>query len=157
MTQNLIDLVFTDAQLDAIDGALDILDANFDGLIALAAVQRRRIYKMGSNSEPFCRQAVMVLAQNPQIVPPTLDVEQAQADLVALEQLRTRSIRLKRLMERIDDSEMALGSDVLAVARTGYKLIQVVGAQHGLGPALRELEPRFQRAGRSRPDPGEAE
>jgi len=149
MTQNLIDLEFSEQQLRDIDAALAVLEANLAGLIGLTAVQRHRLYKMGANSESFCRQAVLVLAQNPGIVPPTLDVAAAQADLMALDQLRDRSVRLKRLMARVEDSEMALGSDVLGVARTGYKLMQMIGPSQGLEAALRDLEPRFQRARRA--------
>ncbi len=156
MTQNLIDLTFSAQQLAAIDEALATLDAYLEGLIALTAKQRHQLHKMGAVSEPFCRRVVSVLAQNPQIVPPTVDVAAAEADLTALDQLRQRRMRVRRLMERMEDSEMALGSDVMAVARAGYKLMQMTGASQGLDAALRDLQPRFQRAKRSRGDATEA-
>jgi len=156
MTQNLIDLVFSDEQLRAIDGAIATLEANLAGLVALTATQRHKLHKMGNATEPFCRRALSVLAQNPQIVPPSIPVAGAHADLETLDQLRPRAIRLKRLMERVDDSEMALGSDLLAVALAGYKLIKVAGTRQGLDNALQDLEPRFQRARRANRDQAEA-
>ena len=52
---------------------------------------------MGQKSEVFCRQAISVLAQNPQIVPPSLHVADAQADLLALDRLRPVLERLQKL------------------------------------------------------------
>lgn len=149
MTQNLIDLTFSEEQLRAIDGAIAVLEANLGGLIALSAAQRMSLQKMGSAGEPFCRNTLSVLAQNPQIVPPSLGLSGAQADLHALDQLRPRGMRLKVLAGRVEDSEMALGSDVFAVARTGYNLIGVVGSSQGLDGSHRELQPRYLRPKRT--------
>lgn len=157
MPQNLIDLSFSDEQLRAIDGALAVLEANLAGLIALTAEQRHRVHKMGSASEPFCRRTLSLLVQNPRIVPPSVPVGDVHADLQALDHLRPRSTRLKQLMRRVLDSEMALGSDAMGVAMDGYRLIKVVGPREGLGDALRDLESRFQRARRRDRDPPEGE
>lgn len=145
MTQNLIDLSFSEEQLRAIDGAIAVLEANLGGLIALSAAQRMSLQKMGSTGEPFCRDTLSALVQNPQIVPPSLGLSGAQADLRALDQLRPRGMRLKVLAGRVEDSEMALGSDVFAVARVGYKLIGAIGGDQGLKGARRELAPRYYR------------
>lgn len=64
----------------------------------------------GPKSETFCRQTLTVLAQNPQVIPPSIDLAEAQADLAALDRLRPRLARLQRLAERGQDSEDALGS-----------------------------------------------
>lgn len=155
MARKLIDLGFSPEQLQAIDGALAVLEANLGGLIALTAGQRHTILKMGAGSEPFCRRTLLVLTQNPRIVPPGVDVGQANADLETLDQLRPRSDRLQQLLQRVQDSEMALGSDALGVAHAGYKLIKVVGPQEGPSDALRDLESRFKgsrRGNRGQPD-----
>jgi len=54
----------------------------------------------GPKSETFCRQTLTVLAQNPQVIPPSIDLAEAQADLAALDRLRSRLTRLQRLAER---------------------------------------------------------
>lgn len=83
MSQNLISLALTADQLTAIEGALATLEENLTGLIALQPAQRRALAKMGDKSEVFCRQTLKLLQQNPQVVPPSLDVTEAAADLVA--------------------------------------------------------------------------
>lgn len=71
---------------------------------------------------PFVRQTLTVLEQNPDIVPPALGLPEAQADLVAMNRLRPVLSRLQRLTERVSDSEMALGSDLMNTALEGYGL-----------------------------------
>lgn len=148
MTQNLVTLNLTDAQLTAVDAALTELETQLAGLIALPLATKRSLRKMGPKSEAFCRQALNVLEQNPQIVPPSVPLAEAIADLNALEQLRPRLIRLSRLSERASDTDMALGSDVMAVALAGYNLLKLAGHAEGLDPMRQELSGRFARSSR---------
>lgn len=126
MSQNLISLTLDDETLAGIDAALDSLETAFIGLIALTPEQRRSLARMGDKSEAFCRQTLTVLAQNPQVLPPSYDLAEAQDDLRTRDRLRPRLMRLMRLMrlsERADDSDTALGSDVMSAALEGYALL----------------------------------
>ncbi|HSU66175.1 MAG TPA: hypothetical protein VLJ39_04870 [Tepidisphaeraceae bacterium] len=148
MTQSLVTLNLTDAQLTAADAALTELETQFAGLIALDVAKRKSLKKMGRKSESFCRQAVRVLEQNPQIVPASVPVADAVAGLNALEALRPRMIRLARLSERATDTDIALGSDVMAVALQGYSLLKVSGRSQGLEGLRNELGVRFSKTPR---------
>ena len=143
MSQNIISLVLTDAQIKTATDALTALEGALGGLISLDTEQRRRLTKMGQKSEVFCRQAVSVLAQNPQIVPPSLHVADAQADLLALDRLRPVLDRVQKLAERGSDTEIALGSDVMDVALEGYGLLKVSGKNQGLDGLRKELSSRW--------------
>ena len=143
MSQNLISLTFTDAQLSAVDAALTTLEDAFSGLVALDGDERRSLNRMGAKSEHFCRQTLHILSQNPQIVPPSIGVRDAQADLAALDRLRPLAQRMRRLMERADDSVVALGSDVMSLALEGYALLKVAGKNQGLEGLRKELGSRF--------------
>ena len=103
---------------------------------------------MGDKSETFCRQTLNVLMQNPQIVPPSVNVRGAEADMVALDRLRPRLQRLQRLTERATDTEIALGSDVMNCALQGYALLKVSGKNQGLEGLRRELGTRFAKSPR---------
>lgn len=149
MSQNLVSLFLTPEQLDAIDGALTTLEGNLAGLIALDVARRRTLTRMGDKSEVFCRQTIRVLDQNRQVVPPSLALDEAQADLDALDQLRPRMLRLQRLSERANDTETALGSDVMACALQGYALLKVAGKNQGLDGLRKELGYRFAKSSRS--------
>ena len=143
MSQNLISLTLTDAQLQAADAALTSLEAAFTGLIALQGDERLGLNRMGTKSEQFCRQTLNILGQNPQVVPASVKVADAQADLIALDRLRPRLQRLQKLVERAEDSEIALGSDVMSLALEGYALLRVSGKNQGLEQLRKDLSTRF--------------
>ena len=146
MSQNLVTLNLTDAQLTAVDAALTELETQLAGLIALP--NKKAYKKMGNKSEAFCRQTLRVLEQNPQIVPPNVPVADAMSDLNAMELLRPRMVRLARLSERASDTDFALGSDVMAVALQGYSLLKTTGRTEGLDSLRKELGARFTRGSR---------
>lgn len=143
MSQNLISLTLSDQQLAAADQALAALEQAFAGFIALQPDQRRSLSRMGGKSEQFCRQTLTVLGDNPQIVPASIDVAGAQTDLIALDRLRPRLVRLQKLAERAEDSETALGSDIISLALEGYALLKVAGQSQGLEGARKDLSARF--------------
>jgi hypothetical protein len=157
MSQNLISLALTADQLTAVEGALATLEQNLSGLIALQPAQRRSLTKMGDKSEVFCRQTLKLLLQNPQVVPPSLNVTEAAADLVAFDQIGSFLLRLSRLSERAEDTSTALGSDLMSFALEGYGLLRVSGKNQGLEDLRRDLGARFARsAARATPEPAPA-
>jgi len=80
----------------------------------------------------------------------------ARQDHAALEALRPRAARLAHLMQRVSDTELALGSDLMAASLEVYGVIKVAGKDKGVDEARRELSARFARR-RAAPDPtGEA-
>jgi len=143
MAQNIVSLNLTPDQLTAVDAALTALETQLSGLIALPVEQKRSLKKMGEKSEAFCRQALRVLEQNPQMVPANVPLVDAMADLAALDALRPRMVRLSRLSERFADTDIALGSDVMSVALQAYSLLKVTGKTDGLQAMRRELGSRF--------------
>lgn len=156
MTQNLMSLALSADDLDAIDAALSALEARLTGLVALQPDDRRGLTKMGDKSEAFCRQTLTVLAQNPQVIPPSFDLVEARADLAAVDVLRPRLARLRRLTERAEDSEMALGSDVMIASLEGYALLKVSGRNQGLEGLRQSLSARFGKTARRAGPPAAA-
>ena len=151
MSQNLVSLTLTQDQVTAALTALDQVEASLPGLISLQPEDRKGLVFMGPRSEAFCRQTVRVLDQNRQIVPPSLDLAGAQADLVAIDQLRPVLERLQRLLSRVDDTVNALGSDVMVTALEGYGQLKLSGAAHGLDELRKEVGARWSRQRRSNP------
>lgn len=78
-----------------------------------------------------------MLAQSRRLLPPTFNLAEAERDLVALDQLRRFSVRIRQLAAKLDDTEMALGSDVLTAALDGYTFAKAGGKGAALD-ALRE-------------------
>ena len=150
--QNLIALSLTDQDLADFDAALATLRRLMAPMIALKPEDRRELNKMGPKSKAFCGQVLALLANNPGIVPPNLGLGEAVADQKALAQLRPRFALLHQLAEKADDTEMALGSDIMTTALEGYRLLNVSGKGEALKNARKELSARWAKTRRA-PEP----
>lgn len=149
MTQNLVSITFPPADIEAIDEMLAMLETKLGALITLSAAERRKAIKMGDKSEAFCRQTELVLRQNPGIVPGNFDLTGFQQDIAALDVLRPRLQRLRTLADRADDTELALGSDIMSAAYDGYALAKVGGKGTALDTLRESMQTRLSRKPRS--------
>ena len=152
MPQNLISYQLTSADLAAVDGALKTLEDRLASLIDLTPVQRRTLVKMGDKSEAFARKAVEVLNNNPNLLPGNFDLAELRRDLAGFDQLRSRLMRVARIHERMADSQLALGSDVMSATLEGYAFLKVAGQGEGLDAARKALAVRFSRGPQKRAD-----
>ena len=153
MSQNRIALQFDVDRLNSLDAIITALEGQLTDLIGLSPDERRELTKMGDKSEAFCRQAVTVLSDNAQVLPRNFDVDAYRADLAALDALRPRLARVQRLYERMADSEMALGSDLMVASLEGCALLKVAGRGEGLDALRQSLGVRFDRKRRREPEP----
>ena len=153
MPQNLISLTLDNDQIAAIDRTIGELEGQLEGLVSLSLEARRAVSKMGPKSEAFCRQTINALRLYPEVVPPSIGVDEAHGDLDLLDQLRPLFQRVHRLSQRSADSELALGSDAMVTALAGYRVLKAVGRDHGLEALRRELgDRRFARNPRAVPE-----
>ena len=148
-TQNRVNLTLTEAQIASMDAALTTLETVLSGLIALSATEKRRMRRMGIKSESFSRQALQVVSQNPQMIPANIPVGDAIADIKLLDQLRPRLTRMSRLIERGNDTDAALGNDIMTVALKAYGLLKLTGRAEGMETLRRDLSGMFSRSKRS--------
>ena len=153
MPQNLISISIDAALAAELNGAVDLLNQRLaDKTVGLDPDTRRGLLKMGDKSEAFVRQTMTLLAQNRQVVPPSLQLDEALGDLAALDVIRPLLGRLQQLVERLRDTEMALGSDLMVAGTEGYALLKVSGKGEALKGARRELSARFAKGTRA-PEP----
>ena len=103
MTQNLVSLDLGAEDITAIDKALDTLEARFARLVVLTPDEIRHLNKMGDKSEAFCRQAAVVLEDNPKLIPPGFSV----ADLRQMARQRRQALRAAGLLEQQKKEEQA--------------------------------------------------
>ena len=153
MSQNLISITLTNDQITAIDHAIGELENQLQGLVSLSIGVRRSAAKMGPKSEAFCRQTINALRLHPQVVPPSIGVDEARSDIDTLDQLRPLFQRLHRLSQRSADTELALGSNVMVAALQGYGVLRAVGRNQGLEMLRRELGERRFASRSTRPAP----
>ncbi|MCR6628334.1 MAG: hypothetical protein NVV67_19480 [Pseudoxanthomonas sp.] len=145
MTQNRIAMAFGPDRLERIDGSLTALEADLDLLIALTTDERQDLVKMGNKSRAFCASAFDIAQQHAGLMPRDFDIEAFRQDHLALDALRPRAARMAHLMQRMADTELALGSDIMAAALEVYAVLKVAGKDKGVDEARRELASRFSR------------
>lgn len=120
-------LTFAPDDLDAVDAALTTLEARLAALVSLRPEVRQGWARMGEVSERFCRQTLAAMAERPSLSSLTFDLSRAQADLAAADALHPRLLRLRRLADRAEDSELALGADVMVAALQAHALLEAAG------------------------------
>ena len=148
MTQDLLTVDITDADWTAIDGALTLLEEKLGNqLLDLTVEQRLRLTKMGDKSEAFCRQSLITGRQNAAKLPTdaAADLTIEEADLANLDKLRPRLARLTALTEKADDSEVAIGSDIMVFSLSLYGILKAIGAGAGLDELKAQMGNRFAR------------
>ena len=145
MTQNRIAMTFQTDRLERIDGSLTALEADLDLLIALTPDERLELVKMGDKSRAFCDKALEVAGQHAGLMPRDFDIEAFRQDHLALTALRPRLARMAYLMQRMEDTERALSSDVMAASLEVYGVLKVAGKDKGVDEARNALAERFNR------------
>ena len=146
MLQNLIELTISDADWTDIDAAFLVLETKLGAkLIDLTPEQRLSLNKMGEKSEAFGRQSLITGRQNVAELTTraAAGLTKAEGDLTNLDKLRARLARLTALQEKADDSEMALGSDIMEYSLFQYGLLSAIGAGAGLDALDDQLSARF--------------
>jgi hypothetical protein len=145
-------LKLTDADYVEIDQLLAQLETKLSGLIGLSTSDRRSLKKMGDKSENFCRQTLLVLARTPAWCRPTCRWRTPGKTWPAWRRCG-RNVRLGQLLGRAEDTEMALGSDVMAAALEGYALLKVMGKGSGLEALRQGIGERFSKSPRAAKSP----
>ena len=157
MSQNLIDFELSAETLAEIDEAISRVEAHLVVLRGLDPTMRRNLTKMGDKSEAFCRQALVAFDQNPEVLPRNFDLDGYRRDLVTFDAVRPLRQRVGRLLERLSDTEMSLGSDLMTASLEGYAVLKVSGKGEGLDALRQALSSRFSRRRRSDVDAEDAE
>jgi len=140
MKQNLVSLVFSQAELDNLETAIARIEQFTESFVTLSTDEVRRLTKLGDSTEPFCRQAEIVFAQYPRAFPPSFDLPEMKRDLATFDALRTPLLRLQQIVARFEDTVTAVGSDVLVAALEGYRHMQSDGKSEGLS-SLKDAYP----------------
>jgi hypothetical protein len=150
MPQNLASVAFSTEERDQLRASMETLkQILYPKLVSLDSDGRRELLKMGGKSETFCRQTLELLGKNRKLVPEGYDLDGALADVEALDVLRPMLAELLQLAERMQDTEMALRSDIMVASVEGFSLLKLLGKLQGLDGQLKELATRFRR-GRSK-------
>lgn len=134
---NLVSATLTPESRAAVLAAIQTIRQNLPFLIDLSAAQRRKLFKMGDGSRAFVENALMGAQANPQLFPPSFDLAEFARDWVLREEVLMIQAQVNQLHELLDDTAVALGSDLMTTATLGYRYL---GADpHAGNDSLRAL------------------
>jgi hypothetical protein len=155
MPQNLVSLDISADDLAAMDQAIATLETLTKPFITLSADDKSGLVKMGDKSVAFCQQTALVLAEQGDPAA-HLRLRRDGDDLAAYAALQSRVLRIREVLAKMDDTQTALGSDVMVAASEGYALMKLFGKAEGLSELqqamrVRRPPPQGRRGRRIRP------
>ena len=83
------------------------------------------------------------MERNPGALPADFDLNAIRQDRVAIDQVRPLLSRLRMLVSRVQDTEMALGSDLYKAALDGYRFAKATGKGAMLDELRMQASPLF--------------
>lgn len=120
--ENLISVEFTQQELQKFDQHLAELEKLVQSkFISLTAEQRQEYSRLGTKTEDWVGRAKDYMAQYPDLVLRHIDTAEFNKDFNARQALLPRLRRIKAIEARIDDTALALGSDLYSTAISYYK------------------------------------
>ena len=124
-------------------------------LVNLTPEERRALPKMSSGNEPFVTKALEYAEANPGLVPPFLNVPEWRKDYNYRNALRQVLQVIRPLVESIDDTELAAGSEAYTAALKFYETTRMAADMNvaGAGSIAEDLGERFSGQGGSTPTP----
>ena len=157
MAKGKVSVAFTQELIASVISLLLQIEALLKDLISLEPKERAALIRYGKKNESFARGALRLMEQNPNIIPPSFDLAEAQADLLARDQLAPIQEILRRMTTRVDHTMGALGHDVMVAALDGYALLKVTGDKQGLEELRKDLGTRFAKRRKSTPEGTDSE
>jgi hypothetical protein len=129
----------------ALTNALVTIREKLPFLHGLTTTERQSLPKLGDKSYAFVTQAVQAATANAKLLPPSFDLAEFQRDYALWQSLQPLLTEFTQLAELIDDTAMALGSDLYTEALAVYSYLQLSGADAGLKDLKASLSQRFKR------------
>ena len=144
-SQNLVSGVLTDETLNTALAGIQSLTESMNFLISLSPDERRHLSKLKAGHVDFVRQIRDVCNQNPGFLPRQFDLEEFDRDVALANQLDQVETALSTLARQMEDTLMAVRSDMYSSALEAYGYLQVAREGDGLDGHRRDLRQFFRR------------
>lgn len=123
MYQN-ISAALTAAQITAVTTAINTIKTNLNFLVNLNPEERQALSKMGPDGYSYVTSSLEYAATNTAILPAAMNLTEAQKDLKLVNDLRPILQQVAQLLESIEDTMMAAGSEAKDFADLFYNQVK---------------------------------
>ena len=150
-----IDAILTELQRTAVFGGISQVETNLPFLVNLTPQERQAMPKMGGSTQSFVSKALEIAANNPQFVPPYVDVEGMRRDYDLAVRLQGIEMQLASLLEKVADTNTAVGSEAYITGLTLYNSLKAAAKVNvpGAKALVAELAERFTQAADEQENP----
>ncbi len=125
MGPNRISASVDEASIQRVQLALDDIRRELPFLLQLIGADRPSLINVGENLAPFLDQAFRDADANPDLVPPSLDMEELKRDVDLFNQLKRLLGPMQELLDLMNDTHLAAGSDAFETAIVFYKNVRM--------------------------------
>jgi hypothetical protein len=125
----------------------DFLNELDQALSPMTADQKLRVVRMGDGSVAFVGKAIELADDNPGMLPGNFDLDELKRDELARQRMRSMNMKLTKVLEKVQNAEVAHGSDAMAGSLDIYAFAKTSGDSEGVEALKKMLGKRFERAG----------
>lgn len=111
---------------DEIISLLKNIEQKLPFLINLSLEEKRRLAKISDKRLPFAQKVIEAAKQNPELIPQYINIQELIDDFELFNQLKTISLMINSLQEKIADTQTALGNEILTSSLMIYKSFKIL-------------------------------
>ncbi|MBK8444875.1 MAG: hypothetical protein IPL35_16360 [Sphingobacteriales bacterium] len=152
---NQISASLTAADLTELLKAVAVIKEKLPFLVNLTPEERQSYARMGDKSLAFVEKSLDYAKENPQLLPPFLNVAEFEKDMLLVNDLRRLLRPLTAIVESIDDTVMLAGSESYSAALIFYQAVKMAKMMNiaGTDSIYEDLAKRFSGRGLSEEAP----
>ena len=124
MSTNRVSATLNDADKTAVLDALAQVKEKMPFLINLTGKERHRSRKMGAKSVEYVNLSLQGSQTFGSLMPPSVDISEFTKDVTLVNQLLSVRMEVEALLEGIDDTMLAAGSDAMQYADLVYSYLK---------------------------------
>lgn len=150
---NQISATLSPEEVQEVMNAITVIQNRLPFLVNMTMDERRTYPKMGDKTVPFVGKSLDYSKNNYQLVPPFLNVEEFDKDLVLVNQLTSFVRPLRSLIEGMEDTILLAGSEAYTAALLFYQAVKLAAQMNipGVKTIYDDLRERFPGRGPLRP------
>ncbi|MBC7996338.1 MAG: hypothetical protein IAF58_00235 [Leptolyngbya sp.] len=149
-----INVILSDADLKEVRQAVATIQQKLPFLITLNMTERKRLFKMGDKRLTFVQTSLNAAQSNRNILPASFDLDGFSNDYRLATSLMEIEMLLNQLLEQVDDTLLAVGSEAMTSSLTVYDYVKTAakktpglkGIAEQLGNLFRAMKSRTSKA-----------
>lgn len=148
MRNNLISGALSPEQKAEILQCLTQAQTNMGFLVSINAKEKKRLTKMGAKSLGYVDECIATFDEFKNLLPGDLDMAELKRDRLLYENLSIIAVKVRALNESLQDSLVALSSDMMTVCNDGYAVLKRSGQRdNGVKLATERISQRYKSNG----------